>query len=360
MLFITHLSALRGVLSTETYDRNSPLSSTKVFALNGEKQSIEIELLLDAVECISSESQVTITLDRSAPVIAAVDRFINMDSSVAVCRENSENNCACEMPSSANPTIKFPWQLDECNSCVLLRNSGICNGMGARFDAETGITYNLYIQNKNVTSTSVLVGKLKKSKPYNPAAPTEGGVQYEHLSIRSITKPECMGCFSSTDRVTPLWGASACNTCAVHLRIFFFTVLMSTTISEIANTPETSLTVHFEVWIDGVIYATHTTQPLSMISNAGGLATTICWNSFLVQRVHLPSVGIHLPGADIHLPSVYMHLPGAGIHLPGAGIHLPGACIHLPGACIHLPGAGIHLPGAGINLPSVYGSTWRW
>jgi len=309
VLFITHLSGLRGVLSTETYDRTRSLSSTKVFALNGEKQSIEIELLLDDVECKSSENQVTIRLDRTAPVIAAVDRFIDIDSSVAVCRENSPSNCACEMPDSPNPhtpnpTIQFPWPLDECNGCVLLKNAGICNGMGAQFDAEIGITYNLYIQNKDVTGTSVLVGKLKKSKPYNPADPTQGGVEYEHLSIRGITKSECMGCFTAMDRATPQWGTSVCNTCAVHLRIFFFTVRMSTTIGEIANTPELSLTVNFEVWIDGVIYATDTTKPMSTIPNANGPPRTIhnSFNTLSTPVVWPQKINVHEKLFDLVCP----------------------------------------------------------
>jgi len=172
-LYMTHVGNNNAVVNTVTYDRNNAVTAPWTFVLSGDQQRLEIELLLDGNECVDSKTEITMTMATTQPVLPtqpALNRLANMDSSVAVCSNPYTAGCACTVKSGTGPKTIIPWPWDECNECVLIGSSSSCNGMGQNFDKEVSITYNLYVENMPVTSTSIVIGKLKKTFPYNPAA----------------------------------------------------------------------------------------------------------------------------------------------------------------------------------------------
>jgi len=115
------------------------------------------------------------------------------------------------------------------------------------------------------------VVKLKNSLPYVENDDSTG-VQYPHLSIRGLNKPECLGCYTNGRGGNADFAADACTECSNdNLRILFFQLTAMAMNSEIAvdeNTPN-PLKVNFEFSIGGVLYVTRTSKSLSQLS-AGG------------------------------------------------------------------------------------------
>ena len=273
----------------DVYDQTREITSSqdwKIYELSP-GQSLEVDLLVDAYECAEgAQTGVQISITEFAPIQDNADtgsaethsRLLAYDASVEVCETTLfplSETCACMIP---NTFTLGPWPYDECNACV---NGGqeVCSGMGRTFISIKRIAYNFFITNLAVKDSSLAVAKLKHSREYLAGNPAASGVQFEHLSVRSLESSVCVGCFvdANKDRDTAEWGEIACNNCpSDDLRIYFFTLTLRTTGKlggEIADDGDNAnaLPVHFEFWIDGKFYVTNTVQSLQsvLISAAG-------------------------------------------------------------------------------------------
>jgi len=263
----------------DVYDQNREITSSqdwKIYELSP-GQSLEVDLLVDAYECAEgAQTGVQISITAFAPIQDNADtgsaethsRLLAYDDSVEVCETTLFpliETCACMIPDTFT---LGPWPYDECNECV---NGGqeVCSGMGGAFTI-LRITYNLFITNLAVEDSSLAVAKLKNSREYLAGNPAASGVQFAHLSVRSLKSASCLGCFwdANKNRDTAKWGKTACDECpSDDLRIQFFTLTLRTTGKqggEIADDGDNAnaLPVNFEFWIDGKFYVTNTVQSL--------------------------------------------------------------------------------------------------
>jgi len=210
--------------------------------------SVQIEILVDAYECVGENTgmSISITFSRPPAVLAPVGgRLLAYASSVPTCKTKEApvgESCACIVPDT---TTVSPWPSDECNGCVFNGQAEVCDGMGVSLIMISPITYNLFISNIVVKADSVGVAKVKRSRRFNSEVPSKSGVEYEHLNIRTVGLTLAL-------RTTGQGGG------------------------EIAEYGADSgvLPVHFEFYIDGQFYVTEAVQKLQYMKES---ATSDYW-----------------------------------------------------------------------------------
>jgi len=199
----------------------------------------------------------------------------------------TQANCQCRL---AGITLK--WPLDDCNSCVQAGDPAVCNGMGTAME-DSAFTFvvrasppagvNIVVNPQGV-SNAIAVAKVKRS-----FVAGTGGVQYEHINIRSARPAFCGGCAvpaSGAVAARNNWGHTFCGACLEANKLFLFSLPMQLLPTEVKNAGDTTaLNVNFEFDIAGVLYVTDHHERLRKVVESGVTLTKI--NTHLQRTLQL-------------------------------------------------------------------------
>jgi len=167
-------------------------------------------------------------------------------------------SCECVLTTvlDSGKSESIPWPRNECNKCVLSKQTGVCNNIGNHLDLNA-MVFEIRVQppqGYSLSSTSIAVAKLKRSFNHTDDLLN---IHYEHISIRAFQHPYYHGCMQSG---SVIWGDLACEN---DDKVYIFSLTMAALASEIThNDVDAALEVNFEFDIDGVKFVTKNTQKL--------------------------------------------------------------------------------------------------